>query len=127
VDLEVLHEVVPPAKVLSTGGDDTFVRFFMGMNRPDVSFEVLPPEETLSTPEDIASKHPSLRRWPAAELFSLRLGRDPSTSTFLDEIGNRDGRLLVLVGVHLWIGRIVRCVTRRGSEGSRKARVCHEA
>jgi len=127
VDLEVLHEVVTPAKVLCTGGDDTFERFFMCVDRPDVSFEVLPPEETFATPEDITSKHPGLRRWPSAELFSFHLGRDPSASTFLDEIGNRDGRLLVLVVVHLGIGRIVRCVTRRGNEGSRKARVCHKA
>jgi len=127
VDLEVLHEVVAPAKVLSTGGDDTFVRFFMCVDRPDVSFEVLPPEKTLTTPKDITSKHPGLRRWPSTELIGLRLGGDPSASTFLDEIGNWDRRLLVLVVVHLGIGRIVRCVTRGRGDGSRKARVCHEA
>jgi hypothetical protein len=52
VDLEVLHEVVTPTKVLSTGGDDTFVRFFVCVNRPDVSLEMFPPEETLSASED---------------------------------------------------------------------------
>jgi len=104
VDLEVLHEVITPTKVLSTGGDDTFIRFFMGMNRPDVSLEVFPPEEALSAPMDIASEHSGLRRWTAAELIGLRLGGDSSASTLLDEVGNRDGRLLVLVVVHLRIG-----------------------
>jgi hypothetical protein len=60
VDLEVLHEVVAPTKVLSTGGDDTLVGFFVRVDRPDVSFEVLPPEEALSASKDIASEHPSL-------------------------------------------------------------------
>jgi len=60
VDLEVLYEVVSPTEVLSTRGDDTFVGFFMRVNRPDVSFEVLPPEETLSASKDIASEHPRL-------------------------------------------------------------------
>jgi len=32
VDLEVLHEVVTPTKVLSTGGDDTFIRLFVGVD-----------------------------------------------------------------------------------------------
>jgi len=79
VDLEVLHEVVTPTKVFSTRGDDTSVgyyhvrrwarrrddgtgrTFFVRVDRPDVSFEVFPPEETLSTSKDIASEHPSLR------------------------------------------------------------------
>jgi hypothetical protein len=60
VDLEVLHEVVSPTEVLSAGGHDTFVGFFMGMNRPDVSFEVLSSEETLAASKDIASEHPRL-------------------------------------------------------------------
>jgi hypothetical protein len=60
VDFEVLHEVVTPTKVFSTGGDDTFVGFFMRVDRPDVSFEVLPSEETLSASKDLASEHPGL-------------------------------------------------------------------
>jgi len=126
VDLEVLNEIVTPAKVLSTGGDDTFVRFFVCMDRPNVSFEVLPPEETLSASKDIASEHPSLRRRPAAELISLRFGRDPPTSTLLDEIGNGDGRFLVLVKVHVGVRRVVGGVTGQRGDGSRKVRVGHE-
>jgi hypothetical protein len=60
VDLVVLHEVVSTAEVLSTGGDDTFVGFFVCVDRPDVSLEVLSPEETLSASMDIASEHPRL-------------------------------------------------------------------
>jgi hypothetical protein len=60
VDFEVLHEVVTPTKVLSAGGDDTSVGFFVRVDGPDVSFEVFAPEETLSAPKDIASEHPSL-------------------------------------------------------------------
>jgi hypothetical protein len=60
VDLEVLHEVVTPTKVLSTRGDDTSVGFFVRVDRPDVSFEVFPSEETLSASKDIASEHPGL-------------------------------------------------------------------
>ena len=78
MDLEVLHEVVTPTKMFSTGGDDTFISyyqvrrratwgddgarrtFFMGVDRADVSLEVFPPEETFSASKDIASEHPGL-------------------------------------------------------------------
>jgi hypothetical protein len=60
VDFEVLYEVVSPTEMLSARGDDTFVGFFMCMNGPNVSFEVLPPEETLSASKDIASEHSRL-------------------------------------------------------------------
>jgi len=126
VDLEVLHEVVTPTEVLSTGGDDTFIRLFVCMDRPNVSFEVFPPEETLSASKDIASEHSGLRRWSAAELIGLCLGGDSSTSALLDEVGNRDGRLLVIEVVHFRIGRGVGWMTRRGSDGSRKTGVGHE-
>ena len=96
------------------------------MDRPYVSFEVFPPEEALSASMDIASEHPGLRRWSAAELIGLRLGWDSPASTLLDEVGDGDGRFLVLVVVHFWVGRIVRWMTRRGGDGSRKARVGHE-
>ena len=74
----MLYKVVAPTKVLSAGGDDTFVgcgevrrwircqresrrrTFFVSVNRPDVSLEVFAPEETLSAPVYIASEHPSL-------------------------------------------------------------------
>jgi len=69
-----------------------------------MSFEVFSPEETLSASKDIASEHPGLRRWPAAELIGLRLGGDSPASTLLDEVGDGDGRFLVLVVVHLRIG-----------------------
>jgi hypothetical protein len=127
VDLEVLHEVVTPTKVFSTGGDDTFVGFFVGVDGPDVSFEVLPSEETLAASMDVTSEHSGLWRWASAELISLHLGRNPAASTLLDEIGNGNWGFLVLVEVHVWVGRIVvGRMTGHRSDGTGKVRIGHE-
>jgi len=85
MDLQVLKEVVVPIEELVALREVALERFFVRMNGPDVSLQVLSAVEALAATLDLADVVPLVRL--AGRVHGLS-GRHAPASTLFGEVGN---------------------------------------
>lgn len=90
----MLKKVVVSVEEFVALGIGTFERLFMRMDGANMTLQMLSTMETLSTPLDNANIRSSVPSWCNWRFLCLWAGldRDSAATTFLCEIGHRDGQ-----------------------------------